>query len=127
MHNPIRSPQRGMTFISFLFILAFLLILVYIGFKLVPHYINYYSVRTSMASLAEESRSEPMTATMARLRLVQKLDINYIDNIKAEHINITRAPSGGLLLTVNYQVRESMVGNLDACIRFRHSVTLANR
>ncbi len=126
MHK-VPANQRGMTFIGFVFILAFLLVLVYIGFKLVPHYINYYSVRTSMASLSEESRGEPMTVSMARQRLIQKLDVNFINSIKAEHIKITRAPGGGLLLTVNYNVREGMVGNLDACMTFTHSVTISNR
>ncbi len=120
------TAQRGMTFIGFVFILAFLLILVYIGFKLVPHYIDYYSVRTSMASVAEESRGQPMTVGIARLRLVQKLDINFINSIRPEHIKMSRAPAGGLLMTVEYQVRESMVGNLDACLTFVHSVTLSS-
>ena len=122
----IPAHQRGMTFIGFVFILAFLLVLVYISFKLVPHYINYYSVRSSMASLAAESRGESMTLLKARQRLLQKLDINFISNIKPEHIKMTRAPGGGSLLTVNYQVRESMVGNLDTCMTFTHSVTIAN-
>ncbi len=124
--NKIPTAQRGMTFIGFIFILAFLLVLVYIGFKLVPHYINYYSVRTSMASVAEESKGQPMTVGIARVRLVQKLDINFINNIKPEHIKMSRAPTGGLLMTVDYEVRESMVGNLDAVMRFKHSVTLSN-
>lgn len=123
----VPAHQRGMTFIGFVFILAFLLALVYISFKLVPHYIDYYSVRSSMASLSEESRGEPMTLLMARQRLLQKLDINFINTIKAEHIKISRAPTGGLLLTVDYQVREGMLGNLDACMRFNHSVTIASR
>jgi len=118
--------QRGMSFIGFLMILGFLLVLVYIGFKLVPHYISYYSVRTSMASLAEESRSQTMTSQVARVRLLQKLDVNFINNIKANNIKITRSAAGGLLMSVDYEVRESMVGNMDACLTFKHSVTLPN-
>ncbi len=126
MHKT-QSQQGGMTFIGFLFVLAFLLILVYLGFKVVPHYINHYSVRTSMASLAEDHQGEAMTVLMVRQRLLQKLDINFISSIRSEHIKVSRAPGGGLLVTVEYQVRESVVGNLDACMRFKHSVTLNSR
>lgn len=122
-----QTKQNGMTLIGFVIILVILLSLVYVAFKLVPHYINDYSVRTSMASLVEESRGEVLSVSAARGRLLQKLDVNFISSIKTEHIKITRASGGGLLMTVEYQVRESIAGNVDACMLFKHSVTLNDR
>ena len=46
------SRQHGMTLIGFLFVLAAALFVAYIGMKLVPVYLNHYSVVSAMKSLA---------------------------------------------------------------------------
>ena len=55
------SRQHGMTLIGFLFVLAAALFVAYIGMKLVPIYLNHYSLVSAMKSLADEPDAPNMT------------------------------------------------------------------
>ncbi|GAB4117977.1 MAG: DUF4845 domain-containing protein [Gammaproteobacteria bacterium] len=115
--------QRGLTFISFLIVLIVLMSVGYLGLKMVPHYINFYSVKSSMNSVAEESRVEAMSVGQMRSNLLQKLNVNFITNISPQDIKFSRTASGNLM-TVDYRTCESIVANVEACMDFKHSVML---
>ncbi len=115
--------QRGLTFISFIVVLSVLMSVGYLGLKLVPHYINFYSVKSSMQALAEESRSEAMSVGQMRSRMLQKLNVNFITDIAAQDIKFSRTGSGNLMV-VDYRNCESIVGNVEVCMNFKHTVVL---
>lgn len=115
--------QRGLTFISFIVVLSVLMSVGYLGLKLVPHYINFYSVKSSMQALAEESRSEAMSVGQMRSRMLQKLNVNFINDIAAQDIKFSRTGSGNLMV-VDYRNCESIVGNVEVCMNFKHTVVL---
>lgn len=115
--------QQGLTFISFLIVLVLLMSVGYLGLKMVPQYINFHSVKSSMNALAEESRVEAMSVAQMRSRLLQKLNINFITNITPQDIKFSRTGSGKLM-TVDYRSCEHIVANVEACMDFKHSVML---
>ncbi len=118
-----RRQQCGLTFISFLVVLIVLMSVGYLGLKMVPHYISFYSVKSAMNSVAEESRVEAMSVGQMRSNLLQKLNINFITSINPQDIKFSRTSTGNLM-TVAYRSCESVVGNVEVCMDFRHSVTL---
>lgn len=109
--------QRGMTLIGFLLLLSAVLFVAYIGMKLVPIYINYYSVVTAMQDIAEEPNSANMSESQIRNSLSRRLSVNYVRNIRPENVEIVR--SNGVSLVVEYEVREPLIGNVDAVVSFR--------
>ena len=119
----VSGQQQGLTFISFIIVLIVLMSVGYLGLKMVPHYINFYSVKSSMNAVAEESRIEAMSVAQMRSKLLQKLNINFITNIRSQDIKFARN-SRGNLMTVDYRTCESIVANVEACMDFKHSVTL---
>jgi len=128
VNQPFPSPgfshqQQGLTFISFLIVLIVLMSVGYLGLKMVPHYINFYSVKSSMNSVAEESRTDAMSVAQLRSNLLQKLNVNFISNIAPQDIKFSRGASGNLM-TVDYRICESIVANVEACMDFKHSVLL---
>ena len=112
--------QDGVTLIGFLMLLVVVLFVAYIGFKLVPHYIDYYSVRSAMNGVAKESQASPMSGAEMRQSMASRLNVNYVDAVGPEDIRFVRGR--GLSMVVEYQVREPLFGNIDACLSFEHSV-----
>ncbi len=117
------NTQRGMTLTSFLVVLAVVGFFLYITMKLFPMYQEYYSVRSAMKSLA----AEPSVGTMAPAQIQElffkRLYINYSENVKPSNVKFARR-DGGWTLTVNYEVRRPLVGNLDVVGKFESSQDL---
>lgn len=117
------NTQRGMTLTSFLVVLAVVGFFLYIGMKLFPMYQEYYAVRSAMKSLA----AEPSVGTMAPAQIqdlfFRRLYINYSDNVKPANVKFARR-DGGWTLTVNYEVRRPLVGNLDVVGKFESTQDL---
>lgn len=116
------SRQHGMTLIGFLFVLAAALFVAYIGMKLVPVYLNHYSLVSAMKSLAEEPDAPNMTEGRIRDMLSRKFTTNYVEHVRARDIEIIRG--GGTRIVAEYEVRVGLIGNLDAVAQFRHEQLL---
>ncbi|MDX1625693.1 MAG: DUF4845 domain-containing protein [Wenzhouxiangellaceae bacterium] len=109
--------QRGMTLIGFLIVLAGALFVAYIGMKLVPIYLNHYSVVSSMKSLAEEPGSANFSDGRIRDLMKRRFSTSYVKHVEPNDLKIERG-SGGTRLIVRYEVREDLIGNLDAVVTF---------
>jgi len=116
------TKQHGMTLIGFLFILAAALFVAYIGMKLVPVYINHYSLVGAMQSLAEEPGASNMSEGRIRDLLSRKFDTGYVDHLRARDIEVVRGR--GLEIVADYEVRVDLIGNIDAVVSFRHVESL---
>ncbi|MCL7713237.1 DUF4845 domain-containing protein [Stenotrophomonas mori] len=120
----MKRKQGGMTLTSFLGVLAVAGFALYIGMKLFPMYQEFYAVKTSMKALARE----PGNADPARAleMFYRRMDMNYSDSIKRDSIRFDRI-DGGVRMSVNYEVRRPLVGNLDIVGRFENAQDLTSR
>ena len=116
--------QGGMTLVGFIIVLGFALFLSFLGMKIGPIYMEYYSVVTAMEGLAAEPRSARLTPYQIRLRFLTRLNVSYTENVKESHIKLTRG--NGVHMRVAYEVREPIVGNLDVVAKFDKSVRLSD-
>lgn len=114
--------QGGLTLIGFVLMLAALVFVAYLGMKILPIYINYYSVIRAMDGMKETpglSRKSPM---QIRDALYDRLWVSYMNDLKDKNVKIIR--SNGVNVRVVYQVREPIMGNLDIIVSFDRSVRL---
>ncbi|MEA5668860.1 MAG: DUF4845 domain-containing protein [Stenotrophomonas sp.] len=117
----MKHKQGGMTLLSFVMVLAVVGFALFIGMKLFPMYQEFYAVKTSMAALAKEPGSgDP---TRAREMFFKRMDLNYSESVKPGDLKFDRA-GGGMRMTVDYEVRRPLVGNLDIVAHFEHSQDL---
>lgn len=116
--------QKGMTLIGFIIVLSFALFVSYLGMKIVPIYMEYYSVSRILDGLAKERGSRDYSPYTIRLKIMTGLDISYSDNINESHIKIKRGSS--TLVRIVYEVRTSIIGNLDVVAKFDKQVALTN-
>ena len=116
--------QKGMTLIGFIFVLAFVIFISFIGMKIGPIYMEYYSVVSAMNGLAAERGSARLSPYQIKLRFLTRLNVSYTENVRESHIKLTRG--NGVHMRVAYEVRKPIVGNLDVVAKFDKSVQLAN-
>lgn len=113
----MRRNQSGMTLISFVIVAAVVGTALYIGMKLFPMYQEYYAVKTASKSLASEAGINNEQPAQIKEKLFKRFDIGYVDDVKPEHVKIDSV-GNGKVMRINYEVRVTMIGNLDAVGRF---------
>lgn len=109
--------QRGMTGISIMMILALAGFVLAMVFKLFPFYLEGFKVNSSLKGLTTDSRVEGATDREVKNLILKKLQIDDVDAVTAEHIKID-STSKKRMVSIEYEARVHMVGNLDAVVVF---------
>jgi len=115
--------QRGLTMISWMLVIGIAVFFVVLGMKLIPSYIEFYSVKQVLASVAQERNADKQTPAQIRSTMLKRLKINGVYDFDPKNIKITKEKAG-LQVAVEYEVRKNMAGNLDALMTFKDKVTL---
>ena len=117
--------QSGMTLIGFIIVLSIVLFISFIGMKIAPIYMEYYSVVSAMNGVAEERGSANYSPYDIKVKVLNRLYLSYsAENVKDKHIKLVRR--NGVYLQIAYEVRKPVIGNLDVMATFDRSVRLAN-
>jgi len=117
--------QRGITLIGFIIVLSFAIFISFIGMKIGPIYMEYYSVVSAMNGVASERGSANFSPYDIRVKVLNRLYVSYsAENVKEQHIKLTR--KNGVHLRIAYEVRKPVIGNLDVVAKFDKSVRLSN-
>ena len=117
--------QRGMSLIGFVIVLSVVIFLSFLGMKIGPLYMEYYSVVSALNGVASERGSANLSPyDFTRVKVLNRLYVSYSENVKESDIKVTRG--NGVHLRVSYQVREPLMGNLDVIAKFDKSVRLSN-
>ncbi len=117
--------QEGMTIIGFIFVLGLVVFVVYLGLRITPIYLEYYSVVSAMNGVASERGSAQFSPYDIKARVLNRLYVSYTDqNVKEEHIKVVRRD--GVHLRIVYEVRKPVIGNLDVVASFDRMVRLSN-
>lgn len=112
--------QRGMTSAAWLALVLVVGFVTIVGIRVVPAYIDYYTV----VSVAQSVQRDPglSTATSDRVREVlrKRMNINNVDDL-GDAITIKR-PGGDIELTIDYEVRRDLFGNMALVMHFQRRV-----
>lgn len=116
--------QRGLSLLGFIMILVLVLFFTYIGIKLVPVYLNHWSVMSEVKAVAGEPGSANKPPNTIRRELIRRLNVSYVEHVEPQHIAIERGDQ--IRLVVKYDVEQHLIGNIDAIIRFDSAEALRN-
>ena len=117
--------QQGLSILGFLMVLSLVVFFAFIGMRIVPIYLEYSSVISTMNGIAAERGSSQYSLTTIREKMMAQLWLDYTDgNVTRQHISLVRRK--GVHLRVTYEVRKPLMGNLDVVASFDRMVLLAN-
>lgn len=121
----VRGKQGGLTLISFLIVLSVVIFVAFLGMKIGPIYMEYYSVVSAMNGVASERGSANLSPFDIRVKIHNRLYVsNTSYSVKDQNIKVTRG--NGVNLRIAYEVRKPVIGNLDVVAKFDRTVKLAN-
>jgi len=114
----MKHTQRGMTMLGFLITLSVVILFLFCGMKIVPMYIEYYSVKKMLATISNNPESATAPKDKIRSLFARSLEIDYVKIIKPDMLKIETTDSG-YNLVVDYERREPLIANLDVVAKFR--------
>ena len=122
MHRarPMQNQQRGLTMIGFLFVAFVLVMVAMLGMKLIPAYIEFYSVKKILATMGQESDLKSKSNKEIREGFSNRANVGYVTVVKPEDLSIDR--HGGVpVISVEYEFRTKVVGNISLVVDFSAS------
>jgi len=120
----MKSRQRGVTTIGWIFLLTPLVIVLYAGFRAGPLYLNYWKVVTAMKETASQLKSdETLSPQTIKNALEKRFDTGYIDKPKVTEIQVARGEKGWEM-TADYEETAPMFGNLFLLMSFKSTVVI---
>ena len=117
------NKQKGLSMLSGLIIIGVAVFFVVLGMKLVPSYIEYYSVKTVLRSLEQDRQAAQRSGKQIRDTIIKRLKINGVYEFDRKNIEIKKEKNH-TRVSVVYEVRKNMVGNIDVVMHFEDQVDL---
>jgi hypothetical protein len=120
----MRSSQRGVTFIGWLFLLIPLAVLVYVGIRLTPLYLNYMRVARSLQQTAMQYQDGGQISPQdVRNSLEKRFDVESIDYPTSKDIDIRREGEGWVAIA-DYEGVAPLFANISIVVAFHKEVQL---
>jgi hypothetical protein len=119
--------QQGMTFLGILVLVIVVGAWVYAGIRLVPKYMEYMKVASTLEKVRDEYDSNPGTTEfMLRKSVERHFDIEMVEIITSNDIQIKRE-GGTFTMRAFYDDTVPLVGNVSFLVEFDKTVEVAAR
>ncbi|MFC1684668.1 DUF4845 domain-containing protein [Pseudomonadota bacterium] len=113
--------QRGMTGLGWLTVLFLIGFFAFLALKLIPIYLEHHSIKSVIMSLNQEPQITKKSPAEVRKLILKRLKINSVYDFKKEYLKIKKG-GGVMTVSVVYDVREPMIGNVDILVAFKEKV-----
>ena len=115
--------QNGISLVGFLITLTLLGFFAFVAMRLFPVYSEFQSVKSDMKALSEAPGAAKMSPAALKDALDRRFYISYVKNVAGKDLVVDRKL--GVNITLDYEVRRPLMGNLDFVAKFNHTVKLA--
>jgi hypothetical protein len=112
--------QRGLSLIGLLITSAVVVFFVLIGFKLMPSYIEYFSVQRIIKDLAHQPDLRGASIKEVISAFERRVVIDNISSIHGTDLEITKV-GDGFDIRAAWSTRVPLFGNVSACVDFEAS------
>jgi hypothetical protein len=116
----MRNRQSGLSMTGFLSASVVIIFVLIFGFKLVPAYIEQYTISKIFKQIATSPEFVNATAADVRAAFMRQTAIDAVRVISADDLQITRE-QGVLVIRSEYQVVIPMIANVSLLVDFKPS------
>ena len=113
----MRQRSRGMTFLGFLVLMAFIGVFVYAGIRLVPVYIEYLNISRTIEAVKTESGG----ADAIRNSIDKRFGVDDVHSITSKDVEIVR-DGEGYSVHVAYDSEAPFLYNIGFIVHFDKTV-----
>lgn len=123
----MKNGQKGITFLSFIIVMAVIGFFAFIGMRLFPVYITYYNAVKDIKALSQEAGAANRSIEEVRKELERRFNISYVEGIDLyKDIKLVNSPTGKQL-QLKYEMRRPLIYNLDFVAMFDKTFPLGNK
>lgn len=125
MLRPLKN-QQGLTMISWIVVIVFLLFQGVIAMNVLPVYMTDSTVKSIMKKLPNDVKARAASTKELRVIVTKQLNVNNIYDIKPEQIKVKKG-RGVNVVTIEYEPRGKLIGTLDYIVSFSHEAKILTR
>ncbi|WP_296805589.1 DUF4845 domain-containing protein [Thiocapsa sp.] len=122
MSSRLHGRQSGAGMLSILVILSLIIFFVTLAFKLGPAYLGFWTIKSVMDNVAEQSTPITGGAREIANQIGKRLDINNVDQVNAKDFKIQRIGESRYEVTLDYEQRQHVFFNIDTVLTFAYQV-----
>lgn len=111
--------QKGMTGIGWLIVLGLIGFFTLLTLKMVPSYLEYYKIVSTLESLTEESGFD--TPAEIRRLLERRFEISYVNTLQPKDV-IIKSANRNYSVRAKYEARVHLFGNVSVVMAFDKQV-----
>ena len=118
--SPLARHQRGLTMFGFLFVAIVFISVAMLAMKLVPAYIEFFSVKKILSTIGQEADLKSKSNVEIRDDFAKRASVGYVTVVKPADLSVDR--HGGVpVITAEYEYRTKLVGNVSLVVDFSAS------
>jgi len=121
-----KATQTGMGMLPTLVVVGVVIVFATIAVKLMPIYVDYWTLTRVLNDVVEEERSDDPTPAGIRNALSNRFITNRIEAISLRDIKISNDKKG-VVIDARYEKRTPIMFNIDAVVRFEEAVFVVPR
>ncbi|HEY4353273.1 MAG TPA: DUF4845 domain-containing protein [Paraburkholderia sp.] len=109
--------QNGLSMLWFLFVMSVVLVVALIGFRVLPAYIEYFTVQKALGQALSEVQNVNDTTELRR-NFQRKVDAGYIDSVDGRSIDVDK-DGNKYVATIEWTRKLPLVGNASLLLEFQ--------
>jgi len=120
MNTTHAARQRGLTIWGFLFVTAVVVVVALISFRVIPAFIEYFSVQKALEGALNDSKD--LSRADVRRLVERRLGAEYIDSVHASDVEVNK--SGNVTTaSASWQTKLHLIGNASILLEFDASAS----
>lgn len=126
MKSPSMKSQQGLTMISWIVVIVFLLFQGVIAMNVLPVYITDSSVKNIMEALPSDTKARGLPPRALKTLVAKRLSMNSVYDVTADDITIKKG-RGVNIVKIEYEPRGKLIGNLEYVVSFKHEAQVSSQ
>lgn len=116
--------EKGLSFIGWLVLLAVLAFAASTAAKLVPHYLDYMSLKKIIEATATDKAAEINTSDEFYDYVAKGMLVNNIRDLDLKKALSVTTENNRFLAHLKYEQREPLIQNIDLVVKFDHEFSV---
>jgi hypothetical protein len=109
--------QRGLSLIGLLITSAVIVFFCLVGFKLLPSYIEYWTIQRIISDLGRSPELRGTSIISVQNAFDRRATIDNVNSVKGKDLEVSKVGEGFEIAT-NWSTRVPLFGNINACLDF---------
>ncbi len=122
----VQRKVGGITLIGFLLVLGILGFFAYLAMRLIPIYLEFYTVSAAMDKVKSEVGIQNASPLEVRKAFMKYLEVDYVTSIEEQHVTVSRE-RGRPVLRVKYQIEKPFIDRIHLVGKFDRTVEITGR